>query len=160
MNKREGAPGAVQLPMAQLSPLLLACLAEGQEVVLAVTGNSMAPFLRHGRDQVVLAACDGAVLGFGDVPLYRRDNGQYVLHRVVKRRQTAGSVRYTLLGDAQWEMEPEVTPEQVVACAVGFIRNGKRYSCTSPWYRARVRVWQWLLPVRRWLIAVYRRSWK
>lgn len=157
MNK-QSAPETVCLPLTELSPMLLACLSAGQEVVLPVTGNSMAPFLRHGRDQVVLAACDAASLRLGDVPLYRRENGRYVLHRIVARQETGDGVRYTLLGDAQCVEEPGILPEQVLACAVGFIRKGKICRCDTRRYRARVRLWQSLRPVRRWLMAVYRRA--
>ena len=38
---------AVEVSLTELSPLMLECLAQGQEVLLTVTGNSMSPFLRH-----------------------------------------------------------------------------------------------------------------
>ena len=156
MNKPVAAPETVRLPMEALSPLLLDCLAQGQEVVLPVTGNSMTPFLRHGQDQVVLAACDATALRRGDVPLYRRESGQYVLHRIVRRVEKP-HLTYIMLGDAQWIEEPGIAPEQVLACAVGFVRDGKRYSCRSLRYRLRVGLWQLLRPCRRWLMAVWRR---
>ena len=161
----------IRLPMAELTPLLADGLAQGQEVVITITGNSMSPFLRHRRDQAVLAAADAAGLQPGDVPLYRRRNGQYVLHRVVERRENgvccrlgaapcpaadAAGVQYTMLGDAQTQLEPGIRPEQIVAVATAFYRRGHCRSCDDPAYRRRVRRWHRLLPVRRWLIAAYR----
>ena len=43
----------------------------------------MLPMLRDGEDVVVLKGTGGKRLRLFDVPLYRRDNGQYVLHRVL-----------------------------------------------------------------------------
>jgi len=166
MSKRESDSGLVQLPLEQLSPLMQECLKQGQEVVLTVTGNSMSPFLRHQRDQVVLRAVDPTSLQPGDVPLYRRHNGQYVLHRIVERddgntRTRWGSdealpsthvgagVQYTMLGDAQTDREPGIRPEQILAVAKGFLIKGKPWDCASRRYRRRVLRWHRLLPARR-----------
>ncbi len=166
MNNRR-----VQLPLAKLSPVLLECLEQGQEVVLPITGTSMTPFLRHGRDQVVLKRTDPTAMQPGDVPLYRRPDGSYVLHRIIQRDDgmtrirlgersvlpTAGQgVQYTMLGDAQLQEESGVIPEQIVAVAVAFLRGDKRQACTHPAYRRRVVVWQRLLPLRHRLMTVYR----
>lgn len=160
----------VRLPMAELTPLLADCIAQGQEVVITVTGNSMSPFLRHRRDQAVLTAADAGALQPGDVPLYRRRNGQYVLHRVVERRENgicyrlgaapcpaadAAGVQYTMLGDAQTQLEHGICPEQIVAVATAFYRSGHYRPCDAPAYRRRVLRWHRLLPVRRWLLAAY-----
>lgn len=146
----------MELPMAELSPLLLDSLSRGQEVVLPVTGVSMTPFLHPGRDAVVLQQTDPTALQPGDVALFRRDNGQYVLHRVWRRVQQP-TLTYTMLGDAQWAGEPGVRPEQILAIAAAFIMKEQRVSCTDPAYRRRVAVWQRLLPLRRILLAVWRR---
>ena len=170
-NKRATGPDMC-VPMGELTPLMTACLAQGQEVILTVTGNSMRPFLRHQRDQGVLTAVDGRALQPGDVPLYRRQNGQYVLHRVVERQdgdtcrrlgesptpasENAADVRYTMLGDAQTAREPGVTPEQIIAAATAFYRRGRRWDCDSPAYRHKVLRWHRLLPIRRELIFLHR----
>ena len=161
---------AVRVPMEELSPLLTECLAQGQEVLLTVTGNSMCPFLYHRRDQAILRRVDGGALQPGDVCLYRRRSGQYVLHRVIARddgvvcatlgdktipSSSGGPVRYTMLGDAQTDKEPGIAPEQVVAQAVAFHRKGKVWLCDSDAYRRYVRRWHRLLPLRRVLIFLY-----
>lgn len=165
--------GDVRIPMEELSPLLLECLEQGQEVVLTITGNSMAPFLRHRRDQVVLVKTDCTALQPGDVPLYRRRSGQYVLHRVVERddgharcvlgkqeplpsQQTGGDVCYTMLGDAQTSPEPGIGSGQILAKAVSFHRKGKVWACHSTAYQKRVRRWHRWLPCRRPLMWIYR----
>ncbi len=163
----------VRVPMEELSPLIAECLKQGQEVLLTVTGNSMAPFLRHRRDQVVLRAVDGDALRPGDVCLYRRRNGQYILHRVVVRDDgvthmalgdaqstlsvdKGGRLRYTMLGDAQTDLEHGIGTDQILARAVAFHRKGKVWECDSAAYGRYVRRWHDLLPIRRWLMEIYR----
>jgi len=128
----------------ELSPVMVECMEAGSEVVLIVTGNSMRPFLASRRDQVVLKKCDVSTLQIGDVPLYRRANGQFVLHRIVG----LGASTYTMCGDAQTEKEYGVPSNRILAVAVGFHRKGKYVPCTSFWYKVYVRVWMAVRPLR------------
>ncbi|MBR3778506.1 MAG: S24/S26 family peptidase [Clostridia bacterium] len=170
MSKKYDCPRYVGVPLEQLAPIMSECLAKGQEVVLTITGNSMSPFLRDKKDQVVLVACDPAALQPGDVPLFRRRNGKYVLHRIVQRddgvtctrwgqnealHSHGDGLRYTMLGDAQWQEEPDIAPDQIIAVATAFISRGKRWECDSDAYvRNRMR-WHRLLPIRPVLVFVY-----
>lgn len=176
MNKNEIPADMVTLPLKEMFPVMRERLAEGQEVVFTVTGNSMSPFLRHRRDQVVLMAADATALQPGDVPLILRDNGQFVLHRIVERddgttrtlwgrRKSYPSatpdLRYTLLGDAQWQLEPDVRPDQILAVATAFIRKGKRWECGSVRYQRNRLRWHRLLPLRRvWIWWDRRLCWR
>lgn len=162
MSKQE----YVGVPLEELAPIMAECLAGGQEVVLTVTGNSMSPFVRDKKDQVVLVACDPTQLQPGDVPLYRRRGGKYILHRIVERddgvcrtrwgeaeplSSRCDSLEYTMLGDAQWQEEPHIAPDQIVAVAKAFISRGKRWECDSEEYQInrlrwhRMRFWRPLL---------------
>ncbi len=163
----------MQVSLEQLSPIMLDCLAAGQELVLTVTGDSMSPFLRHRRDRVVLVKpADPTTLQVGDVPLYRRKNGQFVLHRIVerddgnKRRRygekktlpsmhSSSPLTYTMCGDAQTQYEPNIQPTQIVAVAVAFLRKGKRWDCRSTAYRRRSLRWHRLMPMRPYLVWLY-----
>ena len=46
-------------------------------------GDSMMPLIKEGRDLLVIEKTNGRLKRF-DVPLYKRDTGQYVLHRIIK----------------------------------------------------------------------------
>ena len=166
MNKQP----LVGVPLDELAPIMSTCFAQGQEVVLTITGNSMSPFLRDKKDQVVLVACDPTDLQPGDVPLYQRRNGKYILHRIVERddgiRRTrfgeegvlpsrCDSLRYTMLGDAQWQEEPHIAPDQIVAVATAFISRGKRWECHSDAYRQNRLRWHRLLWLRPVLVRLY-----
>ena len=160
----------VGVPLEQLAPIMSECMAQGQEVVLTITGNSMSPFLRHKKDQVVLTVCDPTTLQPGDVPLYRRRNGKYILHRIVERDDGVTCSRYgvegalpshcdglcyTMLGDAQWQEEPGIHPDQIVARATAFISRGKRWDCDSDAYRNNRLRWHRMMALRRPIVFLY-----
>ena len=86
-------------------------------VPVPVKGVSMRPFLRTG-DYAYLIPLPEKIRR-GDILLFQRENGQYVLHRVYKLRRD-GSV--LMLGDSQLTPEP-VTPHQLRA-KVSFVRCG------------------------------------
>lgn len=136
---------SVSLSMKELSPVIAQCIENGSEVILTVTGNSMSPFLRDRRDQVVLVRADSEALNVNDVPLYVRRNGKYVLHRIVAVNDGV----YTMLGDAQVITEPGIESDQIVAVAKAFIRKNVRVECDSAKYKRYVAFWNSMLPVRR-----------
>ena len=136
---------SVSLSMKEISPVITQCIENGSEVILTVTGNSMLPFLRDRRDQVVLVKADPNVLKINDVPLYVRRNGKYVLHRIADVNGGA----YTMLGDAQVTPEPGIEPDQIVAVAKAFIRKNVRIECNSAEYKRYVAFWNAMLPLRR-----------
>lgn len=133
-----------EVAFAELMPLIEDSFRQGLTVTLPVTGGSMRPLFFHKRDSVVLAACDPYSLKRGDVPLYRRDNGQYVLHRIVR----VDNDTYTLTGDAQWKLEVGLPKQNVVAVMNGFVRKGRTVDCRNLGYRLYVAVWMVLRPIR------------
>ena len=50
------------------------------KLVYTNVGDSMKPLIRQGKDLLIIEKADGRLKKY-DVPLYRRDSGQYVLHR-------------------------------------------------------------------------------
>lgn len=140
---------SVNIPMEELVKLLCEQLSSGADASLRVTGSSMHPMLRHRRDAVRLSpVC--APCKKGDIILYRRHNGQYVLHRIVK----AGQV-LTCCGDNQCQAE-QVENDQIIAVVSGFTRGDRTYSVTHAGYRCYRAVWTALYPIRRPLIALRR----
>ena len=111
---------------------------------LVITGNSMSPFLIHGRDTVYLSRLTRPVRR-GDMLLYRRENGNYVLHRVFK----AGPESLTMIGDAQTILEPGIRREQVIAIVTRVERKGKPLGPGSFWWGFFEKIWIWIIPLRR-----------
>lgn len=137
------------IPMEQLVGLINVQLEQGI-APLRVTGSSMHPTFRNGRDTVCLRKLE-AELRRGDVILYRRENGQYVLHRIVRLRDGA----FICSGDNQFEPE-RVGAEQVIARVEAFRRGKKEYSVTHLGYRAYVWLWVGIFPVRKPLLKLRR----
>lgn len=131
------------LYLEQLFPLIQEQLAQGKTVRFAPQGVSMLPMLRQGRDKVILAAPNGRLKKY-DLPLYRRDNGRFVLHRVVSVGET-----YTCIGDNQLDPERGVRDDQIIAVVTAFTRDSREIPVTDFGYRVYCRVWHWLRPVKR-----------
>ena len=140
----------LRLDTRQYINLLLAQMRPGRPVSLAVWGSSMAPFLIHGRDAVLLAAPERP-LKPGDVALFERPSGQYVLHRVCR---TATEGLY-FMGDGQQQAEGPVPPQAVRALAIKARRKGRWLSPGSFWWEFFARVWPHLGPLRGALSALY-----
>ncbi len=132
-----------ELSLEQLMPLIREYLAAGRSVRFSPRGISMLPMLRQGQDQVTLSPLQGPLQKY-DLPLYRRENGQFVLHRVVKTGEC-----YTCIGDNQFELEKGVRPEQLIAVVTSFTRAGTTWSVQAPGYRLYCRFWHGSRPLRR-----------
>ena len=144
-----GQVHTVAVPMEELAPLIGLQLENGGRATITVTGISMLPMLYNRRDSVTLIP--GGKEKLGDVIFYRRDNGQYVLHRIIRLTEDG----YICCGDNQYEKEP-VRPEQVIAVVDSFVRKGKLYTHTHFGYRVYTALWVRLFFMRRFYIAVRR----
>lgn len=109
----------------------------GGTVTFTPNGTSMLPMLRDGEDIVMLKKPEGKLRLF-DVPLYQRENGAYVLHRVIDFCKDGS---YVLCGDNQFAKEKGIKDSQIIAVLVGFVRKGKAYSVKSFRYRVYVNFW-------------------
>lgn len=130
--------------------ILQELIEEGKDVSLTVTGGSMTPFLIHSRDSVFLSPAED--LRRGDVVLYRRDNGMYILHRIVRR---AADGTYVLCGDAQTMVEKGVRRDQIFAVVTAVRRKGelKKPGCFYWFFFARI--WICLIPLRQIILRLY-----
>ena len=133
-----------------LMPALLALLEETETVPLVISGSSMTPFLVHGRDTVYLSKTT-APLKRGDMILYRRDSGAYILHRIFR----AEGDTYTLVGDAQTMLEPGIRADQVLAVVTAVRRKGKLLKKGSFWWDFLEQVWIRMVSLRPAARAVY-----
>ena len=98
---------------------------ENKTVGVPVSGNSMAPFLIDGRDTVFFEALPDRALRSGDILLYQRKNGRYVMHRLFQVKDGL----LTFVGDNQQVLERGISRDQVIAYANHFIRDGKDIYC-------------------------------
>ena len=127
-------------------------------LVYTNVGDSMWPFIRERHDLLVIERPTGR-LGRYDVPLYRRDSGQYVLHRILKVREND----YVICGDNRWHRETGITDRHILGVLTAIIRDGKEVPVTDPLYRLYVHLWCDLFPLRAFLLRglyVWKRMWK
>ena len=117
------------------------------EIVFSNRGRSMMPLIREGKDLVVIKKCRGRLKKY-DVPLYKRDSGQYVLHRIIKVRKND----YVICGDNRYHKEYGITDRHIIGVLTAVIRNGKEISVTNRRYRLYVHVWYFLFPVRAFIM--------
>ena len=126
-------------------------LAKDGRLVYTNVGTSMMPLLRERRDLMVIEKKGPERLHWLDVPLFKRDNGQYVLHRVMWVRKND----YVICGDNQWYLERGITDRHILGVLTQVDRDGKTLDMRSPKMRL-YGLMEWLLyPVRAcWLIGL------
>lgn len=142
---------------------VLRVLGQGSRVTIPVKGFSMLPFIRGGKDLVVLEKA-GDVLKADDIVLFHvgpDDGGRYVMHRIISIDGDAVDI----MGDGVPENHEHVRRHQILAKAVEILRGGKRsVDPYSPGQLRLVHLWQGIRPLRRYILFVYRhlpwnRSW-
>ena len=90
------------------------------KIIYTNVGDSMMPLIKQGRDVLVIET-PKAPLKVGDVPLYKRDTGKYVLHRIIAKRKNG----YYICGDNRAWVEKGITDRHVIGVLTGIIRDGK-----------------------------------
>ena len=132
-----------KIRLDDIMPLIRESLNEGREVTFSPRGTSMLPFLKEGRDTVTLTPPPEKLKKY-DVPLYQRENGQYILHRVVRVGDT-----YTCVGDNQFVLEKGVEHSQIIGVCASFVRKGRKQYPNAPKWRLYAKVWHYSRPARR-----------
>ncbi len=134
------------LPPEVLMEQLLGLLDSAEYVPLNISGSSMTPFLVHSRDSKVTRPPKK-----GDMILYRRDNGAYILHRIYRVTPDG----YWLVGDAQILIEKGLRPDQVLALVTAVRRREKLLQPGSFWWDFFEKVWIRVIPLRPGIAAAY-----
>lgn len=129
-------------PEVIIAPLL-DLLDEVEAVPLLISGGSMTPFLVHGRDTVYLSKIQKP-LKKGDMVLYQRQSGSYVLHRVFKSENGL----YTMVGDAQTRLEPGIHESQICAIVTAVQRKGELLQKGSFCWGFFEKIWIRMVPLR------------
>ncbi len=121
--------------LEEMIPVLTEVIASGGEFLLYPKGTSMLPLLVQGRDAVVLTSLPKDGPSRHDIVLYRRDDGHYVLHRIVASDDNG---MLTMCGDNQSVWETGIRPEQCIAVVSRIQRKNRELPITSKRYRAYV----------------------
>lgn len=124
-----------EFDMRELYPLLSEVLESGGEFRLYPKGTSMLPLLCEGEDSVLLKKC--TALEVGNIYLYRRKGGKFVLHRLVAMEQGNGAPVFR--GDNQDWLEYGIAREDVLAVVSGIFKKDVPCPMDSPRYRSYLR---------------------
>ena len=106
-------------------------------------GDSMRPLIRQDRDILIIGKPNGRLKKY-DVPLYKRDSGQYVLHRILKVRERD----YVICGDNRYSKEYGITDRHIIGVLTAVVRDGKEIPITDRRYRLYVHLWCDFFPIR------------
>ena len=123
--------------MEDLMPVFEESFACGGSVKFSPKGISMLPTIRQGMDTVTLSPISKPLKKY-DIPLYRRDDGKYVLHRIIKTGE-----EYTCIGDNQFTVETGLRKEQMIAVVTAFTRGDKEYTVDDARYMIYCRLWHY-----------------
>ena len=114
---------------SMLEPIIREKLENGATVTIQPKGTSMLPLIRQGQDEVILKKTTGRLNKY-DIPFYKRESGQFVLHRIVKKRKND----YVLCGDNQIDYEYGITDDMIIAVVEAIKRDGKTIPVTDKKY--------------------------
>lgn len=143
----------VTVPNEILLPQIRELILNGHTVTFPVRGNSMNPFIKDRRDKVIIAPLSGEPR-IGDLLLaYEIAQKRYVLHRLIRVENES----YLLMGDGNTHLTEAIQREEIIAIVTAIIRKNKTYSTHSKLWNTYSWIWMKLLPLRQWILAVWRR---
>ncbi len=116
-----------------------------KSVILSTRGRSMQPLIYEGKTKVLIEPLKDKPQK-GDLLLWLRKDGTYVLHRMVGEDEK----HYLLLGDNCIHVN-HANKKRVIGIATSICRNGKWFSVTDRRYMMYVRIWTALFPFRKFL---------
>ena len=125
---------------------------EGVTVTFPVTGQSMLPFIIGDKESVILHA--PGLTAVGDVVVARVDGNRYVVHRIIN----IDGDHVTLMGDGNVRGTEHCLLKDVKARVTHVVSaDNKKRDLYSRWRVRAAKLWYWLRPIRRYLLAIYRR---
>ena len=112
-------------------------------IVIKPKGTSMYPLLSGNNIDVCITRADEPLKKY-DVALYKRDDGTYVLHRVMSTDDG-----YTMCGDNQWVLEHGIEQRQIIGRLDSWYKGNRKHTVRDASYLRYVRFWCMSLRLRR-----------
>ena len=153
-NKSQPTLRKVQFENSQLFPIIISELEKGHTAKINLKGYSMRPFLETERDCALLTSPQNPKVG--DPVLAEIAPKHFVLHRIISIKGDDVMLR----GDGNLGTE-NCKLKDVQGAVIGFYRKGRETLDRTDGRKWRVYSWLWtrLYPIRRYLLAFYRRIW-
>lgn len=121
---------SADVSMQEILPIIEEVLACGGEISFTPNGVSMWPMLRNGKDIITIRASSRPLKKY-DVPLYKNEEGKFILHRYIRKNKQG----YVMRGDNCLDNEYGIKREQIIGIMTSFVRNGKKYNCSELEYK-------------------------
>lgn len=99
-------------------------LKKGEELVLLPVGVSMLPMLKHRKNQIIIESPKNPLME-NDVVLFKRKNGQLVLHRIIR----INNGEYIIRGDNCLDSEFGIQHNQIIGILKGFYKGPIYVDC-------------------------------
>ena len=142
------------LTLNDLLPVIIEATESGGTFKFTPNGNSMYPMLKDGKNEVVLGKAEN--LKVGDIPLCRKSDGNFVLHRIDEIIDKG----YILRGDNQLYREGPFCDEEIICKLLGYYKNGKYISLDSGKYKRYKNIvlplWRLSLRVKRKIELIFK----
>lgn len=154
MSRKDLQQKDIEIQNKYFIPEVIRLLDEGHTVTIRLRGFSMRPFLEDRRDKALLKRPDN--IKKDDVVLAEINEGQYVLHRVIKMDENFIQLR----GDGNIRTEL-CRISDIKGCVVGFYRKGSNVLEQTDGIKWQLYsfIWNKLFPARRYLLYIYRKLW-
>lgn len=137
-----------EVSLSDLYAVIDEMLACGGTATFNPRGTSMLPTIHNDGDMVELKRFDK--INKYDIPLYRREDGAFVLHRVVSVNKDG---TYNMCGDNQWVIEKGIKASQIIGTVITIKRKGKTIKTDSFFYKIYVMIWVAIMPMRHLFIG-------
>jgi hypothetical protein len=112
----------------------------------------MLPFIIGGKESVILQQPE--LPKVGDVVLAWASPGRWVVHRIIR----IDGHQVTLMGDGNLMGTEQCTLHDIKAIATHVVDARERtFYLYNRWRKSAAKIWFWLRPIRRYLLAIYRR---
>lgn len=146
-------PAIVELDNAIFLPYVCKLIDEGHTVSIRARGYSMRPFVENDRDVLVLGKADEFKVG--DVALAEVEKGHFILHRI----DAIKGDKVRLRGDGNYPGVEYCRLQDLRAIMVQVERKGRTWDVSGRVWRLYSKWWVKLLPIRRYLLALYKLLW-
>lgn len=124
------------IKLSDLYPIIVEQINAGGSTSFTIHGTSMQPLLYDGKSVVRLEKPNGEPKKY-DIIFYRRDDGNFLLHRIVGVKKNG----YICRGDNQTINEYPVKREWVIAVMTQHTENGRTRTTASLMQQLYARLW-------------------
>lgn len=152
-NSNQGTPiKQISISNDEFFKTAISFINEGKQVQIPAKGNSMLPFIREGKDTIILEKLNENSIKKGNIVLALQNNGRYVVHRIEKAKGN----NVTLRGDGNPYARENCTKQDIIAEVTTVNRGKKIIRKNNAFWQLNKHLWPASPLYRRILLKAYR----